>query len=137
MLYDTTGAATNQPSGLSLSTGRALNIEANSGQKAEADLIFIPNDFGGFDIKTPNGTNGMFRDTRFLVTKSDNINDHVNSPTEDPTWRNYFPSSTENYVFAYSSDGHYSKIQIVRILENPTRVELRWIYNDNSFDVRF
>ena len=137
VLYDTTNSLSNEPSGLSLSTGNVLNIDANSGQKSLADMIFVPNQFGSFDIKTPNGTNGMFRDTRFFVSKSKNINDGVNSPIEDPTWRNSFPYSSENYVFAYDADGHYSKIQIVRRSENPTRVEIKWIYNDNSFDSRF
>jgi hypothetical protein len=72
-----------------------------------------------------------------LPSKSSNINDNVNSPTEDPTWRNSFPSTTANYVFAYDSDGHYSKIQIVKVSENPKRVELKWIYNDNTFDASF
>lgn len=137
VLYDTTNSAANEPSGLSFSTGNALNIDSKSGQKALADIIFVPNEFGSFDVKTPNGTNGMFRDTRFFVSKSKNINDGVNSPIEDPTWRNSFTSTTDNYVFAYDADGHYSKIQIVRRSENPNRIEVKWIYNDNSFDSRF
>ena len=53
-----------------------------------ADIILVPNEFGSFDLKTPNGTNGMFRESRFSVSKSKNINDGVNSPIEDSTWRN-------------------------------------------------
>ena len=137
VLYDTTNSLASQPSGLSFSSGNMLNIDANSGQKVLADVIFVPNEFGSFDLKTPSGTNGMFRDTRFIVSKSKNINDGVNSPIEDPTWRNNFPFSSDNYVFAYDADGHYSKLQIVKRSENPTRVEIKWIYNDNSYDSRF
>lgn len=137
VIYDTTGSAFNEPSGLSLSTGNVLNIKPNSGQKAIADLILVPNEFGSFDIKTPYSTNGMFRDTRFSVSPSTDLNDGKNSPSEDPSWRNSFPFTTDNYVFAYDADGHYSKIKIVKRSENPTRVELRWIYNVNSFDSRF
>ncbi len=137
VLYDTTGAKANQPSGLNLSTGNVLNINANSGQKSEADLIFVPNGYGGYEIKTPNGTNGMFRDTRFYAAKKQDINDNENAPLEDPTWKNYFNIKSDNYVFAYTADGHYAKIKIVRVLENPKRIELRWIYNDNAFDRSF
>lgn len=137
IIYDTTGAADNEPGGLSLSTGNVLNIKENSGQKADADLILVPNQTGGYEIKTPNATNGMFRDTRFLVSSYTNINDNRDAPSEDPTWKNSFPISTNNYVYVYDYDGHYSKIQIVNRFDNPTRVELKWIYNNNSFDSNF
>lgn len=137
VLYDTTNTTINQPSGLNFETGNLLNISENSGQRFDADIIFVPNQFGGYELRTPNGTNGMFRDTRFKVSKSTNFNDNEDSPTEDPTWKNSFPATTKNYVFGYTSDGHYVKIQIVKLLENPYRVELRWIINDNTFDSRF
>lgn len=137
VLYDTTNSAANEPSGLNFSNGNVLNIDANSGQKSLADIILVPNSFGSYELRTPNGTNGMFRDTRFYVSKGTDIEDGRNSPIEDPTWRNSFPMSTDNYVFAYDADGHYSKIKIVRRSENPVRVEINWIYNDNSFDSRF
>ena len=73
----------------------------------------------------------------FMFLKKLIIDDGKNSPIEDPTWRNNFSISTDNYIFAYDTDGHYSKIKIIRRSENPVRIELRWIYNDNSFDSRF
>jgi len=137
VLYDTTNAAANQPSGVNLETGNPLLVTKNSGQSNLVDLFFSPSEFGGYEIRTASGTNGMIRDTRFKVSKSENINDGVDSPSEDPTWRNSFPFTTNNYVFCYDSGGHYSKLQIVRVLDNPKRVEVRWIYNDNTFDTAF
>ncbi|MCP5062567.1 MAG: hypothetical protein GY936_08900, partial [Ignavibacteriae bacterium] len=137
VLYDTTNSANNEPSGLSLETGNLLSVDPSSSQSKLVDLFFAPSGFGGYEIKIPNGTNGMFRHTVFKVSKSNDINDGENSPLEDPTWRSSFPADTDNYVFAYDSDGHFSKIKVVRVLENPARVELEWIYNDNPFDTAF
>ena len=137
VLYDTTNSAANEPSGLNFSNGNVLNIDTTSAEKALVDIILVPNEFGGYDLKTPYGTNGMSRDTRFFVSKGTDLEDGINSPSESSTWRNSFSISNENYVFAFDDDGHYSKLKIVRISENPVRIEIKWIYNDNSFDTRF
>jgi hypothetical protein len=137
ILWDTTNAADNQPSGIQLSTGRLLTIKPGTGQSKLVDVFFTPDGFGGFIIRTASGVNGMTRLTRFKVSKSKNINDGVNSPTEDATWRDNYLASDKNYVFLYDSDGHYSKLQIIRRFENPARVEIKWIYNDRPFDPAF
>ncbi len=137
ILWDTTNAANNQPSGLQLSTGRLLSVKPGTGQSKLVDLFFAPDGFGGFIVRSASGVNGMTRLTRFKVSKSTNINDGVNSPTEDATWRDNYLASNNNYVFLYDSEGHYSKLQITRRFENPARIEVKWIYNDRPFDPAF
>lgn len=137
VLWDTTKAANNQPSGVQLSTGRLLTIKQGSGQSKLVDIIFAPDGFGGFIVRAASGVNGMIRLTRIKVSKSRNINDGVNAPTEDPTWTDSFLASDNNYVFMYDSEGHYSKFQIIRRFSNPERIEVRWIYNDRPFDGSF
>ncbi len=136
-LWEATNAQSNQPSGVQLSTGRFLITKRGTGQSKLVDIFFVKDRYGSLVVRSASGYNGMARLTRFKVSKSNNINDGVNSPTEDPTWRDSYLATNNNYVFLYDSDGHYSKLQIIRRLDNPSRIEIKWIYNDRPFDPAF
>ena len=131
-LWETTGTTALQPSGLQLSTGQAV-----SSSSPNADLLYYTN--SGFTVHEIRSSST--RNTFFYVSNQTNLNDGEDSPVKEASWVTSFSDTeTNNYVFVYDNDHHYSKIKIVNVssfTESPAWVEIQGIYNKTADDLRF
>lgn len=129
-LWETTGTTADQPSGLSLSDGKAYST--SGADKNKVDLYYSST---GFVLASPDQISG--RQTYFQAGSSTNLTDTVSSPARTQgTWEKSVKDTEKNYIFVYDNDQHYSKLQIVNrgggTPGSPAWVELRWIYNQSA-----
>lgn len=139
-LYETSGTTAAQPSGLDLSSGTAYGISSapNNG------LVDIYYTSTGFLVQSAHlsPSYSLTRETYFKVGAATNLHDGVDSPTKGSTWETSIPDETDDYVFLYDEDGHYSKLRIVNFhagggISDPAWIEVEWHYNNVKDDVRF
>ncbi len=140
-IYETVGTTSSQPSGLDLSTGNAYGV--SGADKGKVDIYYTSN---GFLVQSAslNTTQGLTRETFFLIGNGTNLSDGVISSTYPigGTWTNSISDRESHYVFLYDDDSHYSKLKITNFgggtgPGDPAWVELTWIYNNNAIDTRF
>lgn len=138
-IYETAGTTASEPSGLDLSSGMAYGVSGTN--KMDVDIYYSSN---GFLVQSAhlNTTNGLIRETDFLVGSSGNLFDNEDSPLiTTGTWTDNIGDRETNYVFLYDHDGHYSKIKIVDwgggVPGEPAWVEIQWYYNETIQDNRF
>jgi PEGA domain len=140
-IYETAGTTVDQPSGLDLSSGNAYGVSG-----ADKDKVDIYYSTSGFLIQSAslNTTQGLTRETFFLVGNGTNLTDGESSSTYPigGTWTNSIGDRESNYVFLYDDDSHYSKLKITNSgggtgPGDPAWVEVTWIYNNTAIDTRF
>jgi hypothetical protein len=144
-IYETANTTASQPSGLVLSSGSAYGV--SGANKDSVDIYYSTTGTGGqgYLIQSAdlNTTQGLTRHTAFKVGSSNNLNDGVDSPNSALSgWTNYMFDDETNYVFLYDEDGHYSKLIITNSHQgsgqnDPSWVEVKWLYNNNGADQRF
>lgn len=140
-IYETVGTTVDQPSGLDLSSGIAYGV--SGADKGKVDIYYTSS---GFLVQSAslNTTQGLTRETFFLVGNGTNLNDGVSSPTYPigGTWTNNIQDTQTNYVFLYDDDSHYSKLRITQRgggsgPGDPAWIEVTWLYNNTAIDTRF
>jgi hypothetical protein len=140
-IYETLGTTVDQPSGLDLSTGNAYGV--SGADKGKVDIYYTSS---GYLVQSAslNTTQGLTRETFFLVGSGTNLSDGVSSPTYPigGTWTNNINDTQTNYVFLYDDDSHYSKLRITKRgggsgPGDPAWIEVTWIYNNTAIDTRF
>ncbi len=145
-IYETTGTTDCQPSGLILKNGFSSSISTSSSTSASVDLFYFSNSSSStYDLRSASLSAGLNRNTFFYAGNSGNLNDGVSSPaySTSSSWVTEIPDrDTTKYYFIYDQDGHYSKFKITNYgggtgPGDPSWVEVKWIYNKKSADVRF
>jgi hypothetical protein len=140
-IYETLGTTAQQPSGIDLSSGNAYGVSGADKNKVD---IYYSSD--GFLVQSAslNTTQGLTRETFFLVASGTNLNDGVSSPIYPigGTWTDHISDTETHYVFLYDDDSHYSKLKITSTgggtgPGDPAWIEVTWIYNNNAIDNRF
>ena len=137
-IWETTGTLANEPSGLDLSTGNAYGI--SSADKDKVDIYYFSDSAGNtYIVRSSHFNDSMTRETFFKVSSSANINDGVNSPAKDATWKSTLAITETNYAFLYDEDGNYSKLIIVSEGETNQKawVKVKWIFNKVANDLSF
>ncbi|MFH1194414.1 MAG: PEGA domain-containing protein [bacterium] len=137
-LYETQGTTAAQPSGLDLSSGNAYGISGSDG-----GFVDIYYSSSGFLVQSAHlSSYGLTRETYFYVGSATNLGDGVDSPTKGSSWTTSIGDETDEYVFLYDEDGHYSKLRIVNFwagggISDPAWIEVEWNYNNTVDDKRF
>jgi len=140
-LYETAGTTVDQPSGLDLSSGNAYGVSG-----ADKDKVDIYYTSSGYLVQSAslNTSQGLTRETFFLVGSGTNLGDGVSSPTYPigGSWGTSIGDRQSNYVFLYDDDSHYSKLKITNYgggtgPGDPAWIEVTWIYNNTAIDTRF
>lgn len=129
--------ASNNLSGIDLSTG---SVTASTGSATD---IFFEGASGSRDIKSQHlRSTTTTNQTHFYVGTSTNLEDGTDSPlyqSSDANWR-FDNNNTQNYVFLYDKDSHYSKLRITSTGQDgpfDRYVIITFIYNKLINDVRF
>jgi len=140
-IYETAGTTVDQPSGLDLSSGNAYGV--SGADNGKVDIYYTSS---GYLVQSAslNTSQGLTRETFFLVGSGTNLNDGVSSPTYPigGTWGTSISDRQSNYVFLYDDDSHYSKLKITNYgggsgPGDPAWIEVTWIYNNTAIDTRF
>jgi hypothetical protein len=144
IIYETAGTTTSQPSGLDLSSGMAYGVSGLNNDLV--DIYYSTSGTGGtpYLVQSANLYPLLTRETSFLVGSGTVLGDGADSPTYplDGTWTDHMGDHEANYVFLYDEDGHYSKIivsdyHIGSGQNDPSWVEITWLYNNTGADSRF
>jgi hypothetical protein len=140
-IYETAGTTVDQPSGLDLSSGNAYGV--SGADNGKVDIYYTSS---GYLVQSAslNTSQGLTRETFFLVGSGTNLNDGVGSPTYPigGTWGTSISDRQSNYVFLYDDDSHYSKLKITNYgggsgPGDPAWIDVTWIYNNTAIDTRF
>ena len=142
-IYETSGSASNQPSGLDLSASTAYGLSGTD--KDNVDIYYSTDGTGGNPLLVQSADlyPDLMRHTAFNVGSGTELNDGQDSPSYPLSgWTEYMSDRESDYVFLYDEDGHYSKIIITDFhsssgMGDPSWVEVKWIYNNTGADRRF
>ncbi len=146
-IWETAGTDPNtQPSGIDLSTGSAYGV--SSADKGKVDIYYSSSGTGGQSYLVQsanlNTSQGLTRQTAFYVGNGTDITDGEDSPTYPlgGNWTDHMGDHETNYVFLYDDDGNYSKLIVTNYhigtgQNDPSWVEVKWLYNNIGADNRF
>jgi hypothetical protein len=140
-IWETTGTAANQPSGLDLSTGATYGISTSDRDNVDI-YYYSASDGSSFLVNSASKHSNMTRETFFNNGGSSNLNDGLDSPEKTNNWALEMGDRETNYFFLYDDDGHYTKLKISSFgggsgPGDPAWVQLDYIYNTANESRKF